>query len=141
MRVTSYAVARPSYYDRTAVGSTLSFESAPLAPHGTTTRWTTAIAAGKKAYVESGIAFALRSSAAATSGAIYVYHQVNSGATSGRITHIGQQITTVGTSLNMLVPTQVTLYAGDQLTGFTADQSTGGTCDFICNAKLTTFDA
>ncbi len=63
------------------------------------------------------------------------------GATQGRITHIGQQITTVGTSLNMLVPTQVTLYAGDQLTGFTADQSTGGTCDFICNAKLTTFDA
>ena len=47
MKITSYAVARPQYYDRNAV-STFFSGGGTYAQHATTTRWTTTVAAGKK---------------------------------------------------------------------------------------------
>ena len=47
MKITSYAVARPQYYDRGAVSTFFSY-AATLSQHAATTRWTTTVAAGKK---------------------------------------------------------------------------------------------
>jgi len=141
MRVSSFAVARPAYYDRNATTGVFSYDAANIAPHSLTTRWTTTVAAGKKAFVESGTARLIRYTAATLAGQANVQIQVTSGATQIDLFNCFLYSNTVNTLVTGSVPTQVTLYAGETLAATTADASTGGTTYIGMFGKTTTFDA
>ena len=141
MRVSSYAVARPNYYDRNATSVTAAYESANIAPHGVTDRWTYTVAAGSKLIVETLILSNFRATVATASGAIYVYVVVQSGASQTRLGHIGGYNTTVGDQKFQLVAWGTTIYGAEQITGTTGDYSTGGTTAFVVDLKATLFSA
>lgn len=136
MRISSYAVARPAYYDRNATSSYATYDVI-LAPATNTTRWTTTVAAGKKLLVEQAISQVYRITAATVVG--------NYGA---QIWHVGQLFHTSSSSSNSVglqYQTQttggVTLYAGETMYAVTYDTSTGGTVSMLMNYKGTLYDA
>lgn len=136
MRISSYAVARPAYYDRNATSSYASYD-APVGPHGNTTRWTITVAVGKKLLVEQATTQVYRTTAAT----------VVMGCGS-QIWYVGQIFQTSSSSSNSVglldktnLMTGVTLYAGETMYGNTYDGSTGGTVTFTVNYKGTLFDA
>jgi hypothetical protein len=141
MKVTSYAVARPAYYDRNAT-STLAVYAADTAPHGSTTRFTTTVAANTKLIVEVMECLLLTTSAptiAARGNSVLV---VTSGATSvdfGRVDQI--QNATVSASTTQVYSLAVTVYAAETVTGVTSNGSTGGTLFHIVGYKGTTYAA
>ena len=136
MKVTSYAVARPSYYDRNSSAATATYADT-AAPHGETTRWTATIAAGKKQFVEFTRCSVYRLTAPSTAsvyeGRIYVSGTQFTGAveTSG----------VVGTLESVTLTGAITLYPGDIIYAATYDLSTGGTVFFSVGYRSTQFDA
>ena len=140
MKVTSYAVARPSYYDRNAAGDTKRY-NAIVGPHAQTTRWTFTVPAGKKAYIE---VLSLRISqwtAVTTPGFADCGIELN---TSGSPTSLLYQklltaIATLPFSLQT-IPLQVSMYPADSVACFTSDTSVGGTVAYLPDARFTTFD-
>ena len=96
MKVSSYAVARPNYYDRGATSVIGTYESANIAPHGATERWTYTVAAGYRLLIENLLLSNYRATTATVSGPVYAYVVVASGLTACRMGHIGGNNTTVG---------------------------------------------
>lgn len=141
MRVSSFAVARPNYYDRNATSVIGQYESAAIAPAGVTDRWTYTVAAGSKLIVETLVLSNLRVTIATASGAVYAYVIVNSGASQTRLGHIGGYNTTVGDQKLQLVAWGTTIYGAEQIVGTTGDYSTGGTTAFVVDMKATLFSA
>ena len=136
MKVTSYAVARPAYYDRNSSAATLSFSNS-AGPHGATTRWTATIAAGKKEFVEFTRCSVYRLTAPTVDN---VYE--------ARIIVSGVQLTgavgtsgVVGTLLAVTLTGAITLYPGDIMLSETYDLSTGGTVYYNIGYRSTQFDA
>jgi len=141
MRVGSFAVARPAYYDRNAT-STLQSYGADLAPHTTTTRFTTTVAAGTKLIVEVAQAFTMTTSAATTAGRGFSQVQVTSGGTSVDLARVDQiQLSTSQAATQQLIPLSLTVYAGETVTGVTFNGSTGGTLFHVAAFKGTTYSA
>ena len=141
MKVTSYAVARPNYYDRGATSVIQVYESAAIAPHGVTERWSYTVAAGTKLIVENLVLSNLRVTVATASGAVYAYAIVNDGVAQTRLGHIGGYNTTVGDQTFQMVAWGTTIYGGETIAGTTGDYSTGGTTAFIVDMKATLFTA
>ena len=140
MRVSSYAVARPEYYDRGAA-SVQSAYSGTVAPHGNTERWSRTIAAGKSGYVETSFALTLRITAATVVGDTACFVQiVTSDAVSGVVAYIQHADNTLRTNRNIVLTSVGLLQASDIIRAYSFDTSTGGTNDFYLNAKLTLFD-
>lgn len=137
MKVTSYAVARPAYYDRGASGVASSYGPLAVAPHAITIRWTSTIAAGFKVLVEHTYQSSQRAVVATVAG--------NWG--SLVITGTNTLQTTAGTSnvtgvtATSVITGAITLYAGDTIYSQTYDSSTGGTVYFETNYKGTLFVA
>ena len=136
MKVTSYAVARPAYYDRNSATSFQAYDNT-VSPHNYTVRWTTTVAAGKKLLVESSYTEVSRSTTATIAGIYY-----------GRISVGSVYINSVISSSNVLnavavVPlvSAVTVYAAEAIVGATSDQSTGGTLYFNVAYKGTLYDS
>ena len=142
MRLGSLASARSAYYDRNATGTFLQY-GGTVAPHTATTRFSSTIASGKKAYIEVCQAYAYRSVAAGVGNNSVVWFRVlNSGATTYASTIFTRSDTAAtGLMIERVVTGQVTIYAGEALEALTIDGSTGGSIDFNLSAKLTNFDA
>ena len=136
MKVSSYAVARPAYYDRSAA-SAVAYYAANVAPHLITTRWTTTVAAGKKQFVEFGRTSIYRSALATTAG----LYESNISIAGISLTSSVANSVTVGTLVALTVTGAITLYAGDSIIGTTVDESVGGTVFFIAGYRATEFAA
>ena len=141
MRVSSFAVARPAYYDRNATSSFVSY-SGDVAPHGDTLRATFTTAAGKKAYIETGVVYIRQSSGASVINRSLAVLRIVSGTDTNDVARIDSlSSATTSTSRTDKLAGQPTIYAGETLTIRTLDLSTGGTLDFNIGAKITSFDA
>jgi hypothetical protein len=136
MKVTSYAVARPNYYDRNSISTFQTYDATP-APHSQVTRWTTTVAAGKKLVIEQFVVG---------------YYVVTAGTVAGnygsQLYVVGQLLTTVGAATNTVgfnIYTNqtglLTVYAGEAIYASTYNYTTGGTISHLANFKGTTFDA
>jgi len=140
MRVSSFAVARPQYYDRNAASVQNAF-SGTVSPHSNTERWSRTIAAGKSGYVETAFALTLRTAAATTVGDAACFIQiVTSDTTSGVVAYIQHADNTLRVNRNIVLTSAGLLQAGDIIRAYSFDTSTGGTNDFYLNVKLTLFD-
>ena len=141
MRVGSFAVARPNYYDRSATTKSTEY-AGTTGPHAVTQRYTFTVASGYKAYVESCVTLATVATVATTRTAVYASQYVvtdDSGAADLAIVKIygntlGQQLLNVVSGVSLL-------NAGNQLVASTSDTSTGGTIDYILSVKYTQFAA
>jgi len=141
MRVSSFAVARPAYYDRNAAGFIINY-SASVAPHGETNRVTVTVAAGKKHAVEIIGATILRDAAAAVLGLAAVRAYITpSGGTTTKFLELPLYNNTVFSSSILFIPPPVTQYPGDVLLLQTVDGSTTGSITFSCVYKSTIFDS
>lgn len=140
MRVGSFAVARPNYYDRNAA-PVIGAYNGDVAPHAITTRWTTTVASGKKVQVESHLLSTFRLTAATVVSTVAATIGYTSGSTTAYVaftlfvnnTLYYREVAQGGQS--------ITLYSGDTLFMTTEDLSTGGTMRYNGYFKGTTYDA
>ncbi len=140
MKVTSYAVARPAYYDRDSTGTSLTATTS-AGPHAATARWTFTVGSGKKSYVETVLVRLTGQTAPATAGIQAV--GIDS-FTSGVYCSILYMEQTSSAALPKLInqfACMVTLFPADQLVGYSSDLSIGGTAQYIQMSKVTTFTA
>ena len=141
MRVSSYAVARPAYYDRGA-SSVITVYSATATPHGATTRATYTVAAGYKALVEVSAATTQTVTAPAVAGRTVAFVQLSNGSVSGTLARIDQTAATVAATYVLRQGQgSPTLYAGEYTEILTLDLSTGGSIAYEVFAKMTLFQA
>jgi len=140
MKVTSYAVARPAFYDRNAA-SAVAVYLAQTGPHAVTTRWTYTVASGKKLNVEVTPCRILRQTVAAPVGLVAVEVQLTSGAS------LLVMLSNYMTDNVPNVPYQkdssasYTMYSSETLTSVSVDISTGGVVQYSITMKGTLFDA
>ncbi|NDJ15137.1 MAG: hypothetical protein EBY17_28790 [Acidobacteriia bacterium] len=141
MKVTSYAVARPAYYDRNGATSVLVY-SATDVPHAVITRATFTTATGKKAYIEMAAIFLRQETAATVVGRSFSVVRITSGTDIMDMARIDSNSSTVvNTSRVDHGVGQPTIYPGETVILRTYDGSTGGSIDYSLYAKITTFDA
>ena len=139
MKVTSYAVARPSYYDRGAIAFSGGYADT-LAPHAETVRISVTIAAGRKVLIEGVNASVTRATTAATLSYAQLY--VNIQATAGfRMADILTTTNVLAARTREIVYPATTIYAGEVFTAATSDASTGGTNVYIVQYRGTDFTA
>ncbi len=136
MKVTSYAVARPAFYDRAAAASTQAINII-AAPHAQTYRFSYTVPANRKAYVENIRVYVQRQTVAGTSGTLVSAIAVGT----VELKYLAVENNIPGTQFNDMSTAQVTLYPGDVMTGYTIDTSVGGTVNFVIQSKSTEFDA
>lgn len=140
MRLSSLASARPAYYDRNATTTVLS-TGITVAPHSQTTRVTSTIAAGKKAYIEYVYGMMIRVTAATTAGFMQITPRFTSGGTSAILAQVITVTNSLTTAETKTITGTITLYGGEVFDINSQDQSTGGTVYYEIAAKLTNFDA
>jgi len=140
MRVSSYAVARPAYYDRNSASNTQEYV-ATVAPHAGTNRFSYTVASGKKMQLEFALAAMYRATAAAAVGQYSAIVFVQVGTNTPRIAYIDSVKNTVDKTEQTTSLGSVTIYAGESLSGYTSDGSTGGTVQYVIQAKATLYDA
>jgi len=139
MKVTSYAVARPAYYDRTAVSILLAYDGT-VAPHADTVRITSTVAAGRKTAIEMSSYVVYRSTVATVAGLYGVYFNIV-GSSTAQYSEVQYSDNTAGFKAAVTYPLQMTLYAGEILRGSTYDFSTGGATRVLLGTKGTNYDA
>lgn len=139
MKITSYAVARPAYYDRGATSFSGGYD-AVLAPHADTNRVSVTVAAGQKVILEGVNMSTQRVTVATVIQVVGFYSNVTS--TAGfRITDISTNNNLANIRERQFVATNVTIYVGETFTANTVDTSTGGSVYYIIQYKGTTFSA
>ena len=141
MRVSSFAVARPAYYDRNATSKNLVYGSAAIAPHANTTRFTYTVPSGRKCFVESLNVASFRETAATVVGQQFLNIVVYDGTTYCNLIALYYYTTAVGSVQTQILGNNATVYAGQQILGATWDLSTGGTQDLRLSAKGSEYDA
>ena len=139
MRVSSYAVARPAYYDRNASGVSGQYSN-DLAPHATTTRFTSTCPAGKKYILEGWYLSSWRISAATASGSVENLLTFQTASGGGYIAQATYVNNTLYYREVYYGGTNITLYPADYIVYTTADASTGGQIRVAANVKFTSFD-
>ena len=140
MKVTSYAVARPAYYDRNSSSSVQTYLD-QVSPHGVTTRWTTTVAAGKKLAVEVTVMRNLRLSAAAPVGVQGSELTITSGASLLVMLSNRQTDNTLNVAYVVQNTVNYTLFASESIKAESFDLSTGGVVQYALTLKGTSFDA
>ena len=140
--VTSAAAGRPTFYDRNPAPKSNLYSAGAVVPHGSTTRWSYTVPAGKKAWVDALFLAVDRAAAAAPAGTIAanINYVPNGGATAV----LGQALlinNTVGAMDKLSVTQFGYLGAGDVISATTVDTSTGGSADLTAGAKYTEYDA
>jgi hypothetical protein len=141
MKVTSYAVARPAYYDRGAASINKAYGASGIAPHVNTTRFTYTVPAGRKCVVENICVSIYREGVASPIGQVFGYVVLFDGSTYCNLVNLYTAANTVGATSTNIVGNGATVYAGEQIIGGTWDLGTGGTNDFRLNAKGTEYNA
>ena len=137
MRVSSFAVARPVYYDRNATTTTSGYFNNP-GPHGSTTRFTITNTASQKMFVDSGVVTVYRDTVATIAGSAAGALQ-SPGGSSVLLTF--QYSNTVGNIAQQVLAGSIYIKPGDSLIGITFDNSTGGTIQYALFAHAVQFDA
>ena len=140
MKITSYAVARPAYYDRNAVSIVQNY-SVSVAPHGNTVRWTTTCSTGKKINIELINVRIVQDVAATVKVSNYCAVYITSGATTFSLADLLNPSNTVGAPVYCQMSGVPTLYAGESAAAATGDASTGGTAQYLVAMKATSYDA
>ena len=142
MKVSSFAVARPVYYDRNSSTFGKSYEASAIAPHATTTRWSYTVPAGKAAYVEACGGMMWRDGIATVASlAQTVFNTVTSDTVTATVLQ-NRTYTNTGNDPVMFSLSQLAfLKAADVFGVNTFDGSTGGSFQYGMYAKFTQFDA
>ena len=142
MRVSSYAVARPQYYDRNAVTSSQYGSPTAAGGDGPTTSFTTTVAAGKKLLVEYSEVSLLRSTVATVNTRNEAYVRV---LTNTSVINLARVDGALANTLNVFTQDKsagaVTLYAAESINGIFRNTDTGGTVEVFLSYKGTMFDA
>lgn len=139
MRISSYAVARPTYYDRAPLTRSSQYSST-LAPHAYTARFTVTIAAGYKAYVENAYCLVISYTAATAASDCYsgvgtiTDDVASSYVANAQILGITTGLSSINSSSSVAL-----LNPGNQFIGFTANLNTGGTILHTISVKYTLF--
>ena len=141
MKVTSYAVARPSYYDRGATSINKAYGSSAIAPHANTTRFTYTVPANRKMVIENICVTSYREAVATTVGQVFLNLVLYDGTTYCNLIALYTNANTVGATTNNVIGQCATVYAGEQLLGATWDLGTGGINDFRLSTKGTEYNA
>jgi len=139
MKIASYAVARPAYYDRNASSYLGVYDTGGVAPHGATTRITITLAANRKLLVEA-VVFTLTKaavSAPVSEAAIYSYVV---GSTAVPLTRVASSSNVTNTVVTNQSNASFTVFGGETYQIGTYDGSTGGTNNYVAGAKGTQFD-
>lgn len=137
MKVSSYALGRPSYFDRTPSAVAGSFSNI-LGPHALTARWTVTAAATQKIFFDSGITVATRYSAATVLGAAVTSIDTPFGNT---ITVAYLFSNTLGTQYQSSLAGSLLVLPGASTYGMSQDASTGGTVNYYNYVHGIAFDA
>ena len=141
MKITSYAVARPQYYDRNAV-STFFSGGGTYTQHANTTRWTTTVAAGKKLLIEQGEVFCLTITAAAVPLRIAAKATITDGTyLTSFASQDAQQSASLQTPDEKITYPGITVYAGETVYGSTFINSVTGSVFMFVGLKGTTFQS
>jgi len=136
------ASSRPDYFDRNPLAKDLGYSAAGIGPHGSTTRATYTVPAGKKAYLEVIAAHIRRQTAAAPVGlvrALFIYTPF--GGSSWYPTLITLATNGVSDAAHGELSGLGLLAAGDLIRLLTEDLSTGGTVEYQGIIKAVEFDA
>ena len=142
MKVSSYALARPNYYDRGLTHTALAFSGGLIAPHADTTRATLTIAAGKKAFLDMGSLAAQRDAAATVAGRMYIFLELLPGGAGGVVLLLVPSFSSaLGTTTFAAVSGSLSVTAGDVLRLGTGDVATGGSYTYYIYTHTTSFDA
>lgn len=141
MRVSSFAVARPVYYDRNSTtAGQLAYGT--VAPHSPTSRWTYTVPAGKRSYVEVNYVDLARATVATSAATTFAQiYSSNSDASDTVISYTRIFANVAGTYDRSITSAVCILNAGNSLTGQTGDNSTDGTIQYTVGSKYTQFDA
>lgn len=137
MRVGSFAVARPMYWDRNPVTTSNGYYNT-VGPHSNTTRFTYTVPSGRKAFIDSGSVNVNRITAATVAGQVRVALATP---TLSNVLTLFTYSNTVGFADKSVVGGSLLILAGAVLEGTTEDTSTGGTILFTIYAHGTEFDA
>jgi hypothetical protein len=141
MKITSYAVARPAYYDRGAVGGKQAY-NVDLAPHTYTARWSVTCAANTKMFLESGFVRLQTNTLPTTANAAASYIYVQNGSTQAMYAETGEYMTLTTYYYSNDKPTLAcTLYPSDFVEGATYNLATGGNMKHTTALIYTTFNA
>ena len=137
MRISSYAVARPAYYDRNSTTTTGGYYNT-VGPHAQTTRWTITNTAAQKMYVDAGAVSLHRETAPATSASAFIALQspVNSSVIFGFFNNA-----TAGATLNVTMGGSILVLPGGSVVAVSQDGSTGGTITYALFCHAVQFDA
>ena len=142
MRISSYAVARPAYYDRNSAAASVAYAAGSVAPHADTVRATATIAAGKKAFIDGTSLASARITAATTLGLGYIYASYTPSGGSATIYLLSPQYNnTIGAIVNPILGGSIIINSGDAISIGTNDSSTGGTISYYMYLRYMTFDA
>jgi hypothetical protein len=136
MKVSSYALGRPSYWDRNPVTANGGYYNT-VGPHVTTTRWTVTNTASQKMFVDSGSMIIMRMTAATTAYEAAAVIQSPSG---NSVLHGMLQSNTIGASTQLVMGGSILITPSNALLGVTYDNSTGGTILYALFAHVVQFD-
>lgn len=140
MKVTSYAVARPNYYDRDTTSYADSYDGATVAPHTYTVRSTTTVASGKKLLIESMFTYMRRKTAATAVSDYLIAATTYTSTSNASLSRLFSISNTLGV-VQVTQTSQFTMFPAEYYEIVTADFSTGGTVEYLCGVKGVTFDA
>jgi len=128
---------RLEWYDRNPLKHSDSYDSGSIAPHVLTIRMSYTVPTGKKAFLESCLAKAIRRTVATTESTVLSAIK----ARGHRLLLAWLMTNNVGDADSQVIGQSVTLNAGEAVLGETLDQSTGGTCNYYLAIHATEFDA
>lgn len=137
MRISSYAVARPMYWDRAPSQVSIGYYNT-IAPAAYTTRWTYTVPAGRKAFIDSGSINVNRVTVAAPVGVARATIETPA---SSIILAVFATSNIAGDIQRASVGGSLLILAGTAIVGTTEDTSTGGTMLFAMFAHGVEFDA
>lgn len=141
MRVSSYAVARPSPVDRNPTTYIFFYGASASAPSAQTQQLTYTVPAGKRASIQSAYAYLGRVTAASVNGRPNVIITVNVGGGNLNVVYVGLRANTVGDKDSINITNAGQYVAGTIIRAFDQDDSTGGTVDRQMGFTVLEFDA
>ena len=137
MRVGFPGGPRLEWYDRNPVGKEFLYQAPTVAPHALVQRFLYTVPTGKKFFLESGLALAIRDAAAGPADLVTAYLF----ARDYRCLAAVLLTNAVGDRAQMNQGRSVIMVDGDRLQGMTGDVSTGGTINYMVSAHGIEFDA
>jgi hypothetical protein len=142
MRVGSFAVARPMYWDRNPTSNNANGNSGAVGPHGEGARWSVTIASGKKAFVDAACLETLRYTVASVNNVYYAAIRFTpSGGSACSIVQIQSFDNAVGSANRQSLAGSLLALAGDVISAVDADTGTGGTVNYSPQMHYILFDA